>query len=141
MGNRYSIGSLNSGRNSQSRATSDTLIGNSSNQATDLNMSRDSSRLIMELDKYRREINRMKINPLLTTVEIDTLTPVVNICAKARADYIECLMDLATSQQDSCTASQVEQLRQHRLAYEELVSAANALETVIKRGYVDVKER
>ena len=104
-------------------------------------MSRDSSRLILELDKYRREINRKQINPTLADVEMDNLLPVVNVCAKARGEYIACLMEIANSDDDdTCTPNQIEQLRQHRVTYEELVSAANALETVIKRGYVDVKE-
>ena len=104
-------------------------------------MSRDSSRLIMELDKYRREINREKINPTLDTVDMNVLSPVVRICAKARASYIECLMGIAEDDSgDLCSSAQIDQLRQHRLAYEELVEAANALETVVKRGYVDVKE-
>ena len=103
-------------------------------------MSRDSSRLILELDKYRREINRKQISPTLGDVEMDTLLPVVNICAKARAEYIACLMEIANNDdEDGCTPNQAEQLKQHRITYEELVGAANALETVIKRGYVDVK--
>lgn len=89
---------------------------------------------------HRREINREMINPTLTTVEIDTFLPVVKVCARARAAYIKCLMEIATDDSvDVCTFDQIEQLKQHRVAYEELVSAANALETVIKRNYVDVK--
>lgn len=104
-------------------------------------MSRDSSRLIMELDKYRREINREHINPTLPAVDMETLSPVVKVCARARASYIETLFKIANDDSDEgCTLDQIEQLRQHRIAYEELVSAANALETVIKRGYVDVTE-
>ena len=141
MGNRYSVGSSLLGRSSNYRAPSDSQIANTPHSNKDPIMSRDSSRLIMELDKYRREVNRKKINPTLATVDMDTLVPVVNICAKARAEYIECLMEIANNDDDdSCTSSQIEQLKQHRTAYEELVSAANALETIIKRGYVDVKE-
>jgi len=104
-------------------------------------MPRDHSRLIMELDKHRREINREHISPTLNTCNIDTLTPVVKVVAKARADYMECLMTISNAaEQSSSTPEQIEELRQHRLAYEELVSAANALETVIQRGYVDVGE-
>ena len=105
-------------------------------------MSRDSSRLLLELDKQRSEINRHEINPTLAEVDIDTILPVIKVCAKARARYIACLMDVANSETDeTCNYEQIEQLREHRLTYEELVSAANALETVVKRGYVDVKEK
>lgn len=103
-------------------------------------MSIDKNRLIMELDEYRRTVNREQINPTLTKVNIESLSPVVNICAKARAKYIECLMTIAQEENaEGCNPEQIEKLRLHRVAYEELVAAANALETVIKRGYVDVK--
>jgi len=93
----------------------------------------------MELEKRRREINREMINPTLATVEIDTIVPVINVCAKARAAYITCLMEIANDDSEEvCTFAQIEKLKQHRIAYDELVSAANALETVIKRDYVDV---
>ena len=104
-------------------------------------MPRDNSRLIMELDKYRRDINREKINPSLAPANMEKLLPVVNLCANARSDYITCLLELAQkSAEGSCTVQQIEKLRQHRVAYEELVAAANALETVIERGYVDAAE-
>lgn len=93
----------------------------------------------MELDKQRRDINREMINPTLAAVDIDTFLPVVSVCARARAAYIKCLMEIATNDSDEvCTYDQIEQLKQHRIAYDELVSAANALETLIKRDYVDV---
>ena len=105
-------------------------------------MSRDSSRLMLEIDKQRSEINRHEINPTLTEVEIDTILPVIKVCAKARAKYIACLMEIANSEaEENCNPEKIEQLRQYRLTYEELVSAANALETVVKRGYVDLKEQ
>jgi len=104
-------------------------------------MPRDNSRLIMELDKYRRDINREKINPTLAPASMDKLSPVVEVCANARTEYINCFMDIAHDNTDrSCTVEQIEKLKQHRIAFEELIAAANALETVIERGYVDVKE-
>jgi len=71
---------------------------------------------------------------------MDTLIPVVKVVAKARSDYMECLMAITDAEDHSATPEQIQQLTQHRLAYEELVNAANALETVIQRGYVDVGE-
>lgn len=103
-------------------------------------MTRDNNRLIMELEMQRREVNREMINPIMTAVEIDTLLPVIKICSKARAAYINCLMEIANDHSDEpCTFDQIEQLKQYRVAYDELICAANALETVIKRDYVDVK--
>lgn len=94
----------------------------------------------MELDKHRREVNRATINPSLSAVDADMLLPVVKTCARARADFIEYFVEICDGDnEDNCTPEQIKQLKQFRMAYEELVSAANALETVIKRGYVDVK--
>lgn len=102
-------------------------------------MSIDNNRLLMELEQHRREINKDTINPAFREMAFETLEPVLTICAQARSSYIECLMTIANDQQDSAPSSkQIEQLKQHRVAYEELVRAANALETVIERGYVDV---
>ena len=105
-------------------------------------MSRDSSRLLLELEKQRSEINRHEINPTLAEVDIDSILPVIKVCAKARAKYITCLMEIANSETEGdYKAEQIDQLRHYRLTYEELISAANALEIVVKRGYVDVKEQ
>lgn len=100
----------------------------------------DNNRLIMELEKNRRDVNRETINPAFKVLKLDAIEPVIALCAKARSDYIECLMTTANDQKDSGpTTKQIEQLKQRRVAYEELVSAANALEAVIQRGYVDVE--
>lgn len=48
-------------------------------------------------------------------------------------------MEIATDEIEVCTFDQIEQLKQNRIAYDELISAANALETVVKRDYVDVQ--
>lgn len=103
-------------------------------------MTIERNRLIMELEEHRRTINRENINLSLAGLDMEILSPVVKVCAKARAQYIDCLMDISNGDiSECCTTDQIDKLKQHRIAYEELVCAANALETVIKRGYVDVK--
>lgn len=100
----------------------------------------ENNRLLMELDKHRREINKETINPAFQVLKLENIEPVIAMCAKARADYIECLLSMANDQTEAgLSAKQVDQLKQRRGAYEELVSATNALETVIERGYVDVE--
>ena len=104
-------------------------------------MQRDNNRLLLELEKHRRETNSEKIDPLLSPVDVDTMLPIVQLCAEARAAYINCLISLTKNGKDSVPSDkQIEQLKKHRMTYEELVSAANALETVIERGYVAAKE-
>lgn len=99
----------------------------------------DNKRLLMELEKHRREVNRETINPAIKEMTLDDLQPVIAVCATARASYVETLMSIANDPSDSAPSSkQIESLKQHRCAYEELVAATNALETVIERGYIDV---
>lgn len=99
----------------------------------------DNDRLLMELEKHRRELNRETINPAIKEMSIEDLKPVIAVCAKARASYIETLVSIANDSSDSApTSKQIDSLKLCRNAYEELVEAANALETVIGRGYIDV---
>lgn len=100
----------------------------------------DNNRLLMELDKFRREINRDVINPVFPELSIEDIKPMINMVAQARASYIKELMDLASvCQETPPSEQQVNQLRHRRETFEELVAAANALETVISREYLDVK--
>ena len=104
-------------------------------------MSRDNNRLLLELEQYRRKTNSAKIDPLLSPVDVNTFMPIVQVCADARAAYINYLISIANDPSDSAPSQkQIDQLRQYRMNYEELVRAANALETVIERGYVAAKE-
>lgn len=101
-------------------------------------MSRDNSRLLLKLEEQRRQINREALNPSLGTVDIESLLPIVKTCATARSNYISCLMSIANKNQGaSVDKKQIDQLKQFRVVYEELIRAANAMETVIDRGYVN----
>ena len=63
----------------------------------------------------------------------------INLAARARADYLKELFDIANEFPDSLPPSdRVATLREHRERYEELVSASQALETAIERHYLDV---
>ncbi len=103
-------------------------------------MSTDNNRLLLELDRYRREINREIINPRFPELTLDNLKPMLAMVAHARADYIGQLLELS----DSCgeqppTPEQIAALRRSREAFDELVAAVNALESVISRDYLDVQ--
>ena len=104
-------------------------------------MSRYNNRLLLELDKFRRELNRETISPLFENINVETFAPIAKTCAKARADYVNCLIGITSNEKEGVPdQKQIDQLRQFRIAYEELVSAANAMETVIERGYVDAEQ-
>lgn len=102
-------------------------------------MTIDSNRLLLELEKQRREVNRNIINPAIPQLSLDALTPMLNMVAQARKAYLCGLLDIAGQAGGRAPSDeQVETLRKLRMTYEELVSAANALETAIQRDYLDV---
>lgn len=101
----------------------------------------DSNRLLMQLEQTRKEINREIINPEIKTLSLSDLEPVVRMVAHARAAYIEELFRLAAETGGKQAPDNIAVLQGLREKYEELVTAANAMETMIKRGYVDVSGR
>ncbi|WP_426416649.1 hypothetical protein [Aestuariirhabdus sp. LZHN29] len=99
----------------------------------------ESNRLLMELEKRRRDINRDIINPRVAELCLDDLAPMLTMVANARAEYLGALFDMSTDEGSLPSHTQVAELRQRRETFDELVSAVNALEAVIQRGYLDVK--
>ncbi len=100
----------------------------------------DSNRLLLELDKRRREINRNIINPAIPEISLEDLNQLLSMVAEVRRDYLCSLLDLTKNNKGKAPASEgVHVLRQQREMYDELVAAVNALETAIQRGYLDVR--
>ena len=103
-------------------------------------MGQDNNRLLMELERSMRSVNREIINPVIQELSIDGLRPVLRLVAHARARYLKALVDLGDrTPHDTLNTSQLEELGQLRREYDELASAAKALETAIQRGYLDVR--
>lgn len=100
----------------------------------------NNNRLLLELEKHRREINREIINPQFPKLALEDLEPLLRMMAHARADYVRVLLEIANDGNDQLpTRAQVEQLKGCRETFDELVAAINALETLIQREYLDVK--
>jgi len=100
----------------------------------------EHNRLLLQIERAMRAINQGTIKPVLPELTLDDLNPVITMVARTRARYLQELFDLATSCQDgSPTDDQIARLRRLRLSYEEQVAAAQALETAIHRGYLDVQ--
>ncbi len=106
----------------------------------DRNDSRERSRMLLELGQKIREINRTVINPEFPELQVDDLAPTTLLVAKARAQYLRELADIAAkSDGDQPKADDIGRLRQLRETYQELLQASQALETAIERGYLDVR--
>ena len=99
-------------------------------------MNRDNNRMMLELERMRRSINRQKIAAKVGEPTLAELEPVITMVADVRAAYIKSVFDLATQCEGAPSPEQIAKLREHRVAFAELVDAANAIETAISRGYV-----
>lgn len=102
-------------------------------------MNSKNTRLLMQLEQTRREINRELINPEIREISAAEFRPIMEMVAKARAEYVNELFTQAknSSENDRIDSSRLQELR---VVFEELVAAANALETMVERGYVDVDD-
>jgi hypothetical protein len=102
-------------------------------------MNQHSNRLLMELERSMRSINRELINPKIKELTVDEMRPVLCLVAHARSRYLKALFDLGEGLEGSQpTDGQFAELRKLRIQYEELMTGAKALETAIQRGYIDV---
>lgn len=102
-------------------------------------MGLESSRLLLLLEQTLKEVNCDIIDAEFEKLTIDDLKPVLNLVARTRADYFKELFAVADEFPDALPpADRIEQLKRHRVRYEELVSASQALETAIERNYLSV---
>jgi hypothetical protein len=99
----------------------------------------NNKRLLMELDKHRRDVNQETINSKIENLNLEKLKPVVDMVAKSRAAYIHELLKLANNQTDTgVSLEQLEQLKIRGIEFKELIKATNALEIAIEREYIDI---
>lgn len=99
----------------------------------------DKNRLLLEIDKTIREVNRDVINPAIPELKVDDLRPAINLVARARAAYLSEFMQLADAASDGLpTLEQIKKLRYLHQTFEELVSGMQALQAAIERRYLDV---
>lgn len=105
-------------------------------------MSLDKNRLLLELSKSIRDINYDIINPTISTLNVGELQPILELVARARAAYLKQMHDLAKDVGEGLpTQKQLDQLKESREMFEELLSGAQAVEVALERGYLDVDER
>jgi hypothetical protein len=107
-------------------------------------MTNDSTlhnRLLLEISNSIRRINRDTINPEIPELILDDLIPVMEMVAKARSRYLQQLFYVAKmAGEEGPTVDDIKRLKNLRLVYEELSVGAQALETAIERGYLDVSQ-
>lgn len=102
-------------------------------------MNIDANRLLLEVEKLRRETNRSMISAQIQQMSLETLRPLLTMVARCRSNYLQTLLDISREcDGKEPDAAMIERLRQQRLIYEELISAVHALETAVQRDYLDV---
>jgi hypothetical protein len=100
----------------------------------------DNNRLLMIFEQAVKEINHEVIKTKFENLTIENIKPAINLTARARANYLKELFDVANEFPDSLPpVERVGRLKDHRVRYEELIFASKALETAIQRKYLNVK--
>ena len=100
-----------------------------------------NNRLLLELEQAMRTINQDIINPEIPELTLKKLNPVLKMVAQVRAAYLNTLFEMAQQTEDKLPSTeQIDQLRTLRLTYDECVAGAQAMETAIQRGYLDVRK-
>lgn len=102
--------------------------------------SKHRRRLLVHFSDTVREINRSIINEVADPLTLDKLVPVVTAVAHARAEYLGALFKHSEDGAADNIQTDIAELKRARERYEELVAAANAMETMIERGYLDVAD-
>ena len=99
-----------------------------------------NKRLLIEINRKIRALNREIINPAIPELKLGDLGPVMEMVARSRAHYLQRLFSLAEEVGEGMpTSDQIKSLRTLRVIYEEMVIAAKALEAAIERDYLDVE--
>ncbi len=129
---------MKTGNNYRAKPVQATVTSSGTRPRTNMD-SLDNNRLLLEIDRTIRTLNREIINPEIPELTLNDLTPVLRMVARARASYLKELIDLASVVEDGNPShEQINKLSQQRRSFEELVEGAKALETAIERGYLDV---
>lgn len=99
----------------------------------------DHNRLLLEMDRTIRDLNREIINPMIPELTLGDLSPVMTLVARARGLYLQELFQITEVAGERMPSDdQIGRLQKLRYTFEELVKGAQALETAIERGYLDV---
>jgi uncharacterized protein YfkK (UPF0435 family) len=101
----------------------------------------DHGRLLLEIDTKIKTLNKEIIDPMIPELKIEDLTPVIKLVAQIRGAYLKEFFDISASSDGVPSHDQIKRLRELRIAYEEFVSASQAMETAIERGYLEVEEK
>lgn len=100
------------------------------------------NRLLLHYQQLFRNANKEIINPEIEELNINDLKPMVELVAKSRATYLKYSYELGKQYYNTDnfpSTDELEKLKTLRTRFAELAESAQAFETCIKRGYLDLK--
>jgi hypothetical protein len=103
---------------------------------------KDINRLLLHYQQLFRTANKELINPEIEEINVNDLKPMVELVAKSRGTYLKYSYELGKqyfNSEDLPTSDELKKLRTLRLRFTELSESAQAFETCIRRGYLDLK--
>ena len=96
---------------------------------------------LIEIEQGIRLANQEVIHQRIPPITSENLLPFAVSVARLRARYLEVAFRFAEKENaDALDVSEVAELRQQRLMYEEARDAFEALRLAIERGYVELGE-
>ncbi|MFT6028745.1 MAG: hypothetical protein ACI8O8_000474 [Oleiphilaceae bacterium] len=121
----------------------DLLFASPKSPERDENMEeKDINRLLLHYQQLVRTANKVIINPEIEELNINDLKPMIELVAKSRGSYLKYSYEIGKqyfNSDDLPTSDELKKLRTLRLRFTELSESAQAFETCIRRGYLDLK--
>lgn len=112
------------------------------NQSGEADMDeKDINRLLLHYQQLFRNANKEFINPEIEELSLSELRPMVELVARSRGIYLKYSYELGKqyfNTDEFPSADELKKLRTLRLRFTELAESAQAFETCIKRGYLDL---
>ena len=98
-----------------------------------------SGRFLMTFERALQEANREAIHSKLPPLTVENVIPLMATVAKLRARYLQLAFELCEKNGKNLPhQEEIATLKDARLAYEEILHAAQELEHCVNRGYVDI---
>ncbi|MBI3498427.1 MAG: hypothetical protein HY058_14090 [Proteobacteria bacterium] len=105
----------------------------------DKNSRKELSQQLLEIEKVIFETNQRLMQEKVPALDSDSFIRFSHLVAETRANYIRMALEVSKLAHQP-EAAVVDQLRRQRITYEELLSAFEAMQRVLERGYVKLKK-
>lgn len=92
-----------------------------------------------DVERGIREANLEIIHALIPELGQESFVRFATVVARLRASYLQAALRLSNAPDEPTCATELDELRRRREAYEEARAAFEALHRAIERGYVDMR--